>query len=154
MIRWTYVTPGPAAAQAQKRNVSTKYLYYNLPTSEIAVELFAVEIRTAQWQPMVLWYASALEMKVAVRSEDDGYALLVGEGWRVSLLQLEEDEPRDRAAISLAIEVEDLEMTVERLGLYLTSPAEPVAHSEEGFLQWTVADPDGNRIKLFQFVTR
>ena len=118
------------------------------------MELFAVEIRTAQWQPMVLWYASALEMKVAVRSEDDGYALLVGEGWRVSLLQLEEDEPRDRAAISLAIEVEEGEMTVERLGLYLTSPAEPVAHSEEGFLQWTVADPDGNRIKLFQFVTR
>ena len=154
MIRWTYVTPGPAAAQAQKRNVSTKYRSYHLPTSEIAVELFAIEIRTAQWQPMVLWYASALEMKVAVRSEEDGYALLVGEGWRISLLQLEEDEPRDRSAISLAIEVEDLETTVDRVRPYLTSPADPVAHSEEGFLQWSVADPDGNRVKLFQFITR
>lgn len=118
------------------------------------MELFAVEIRTAQWQPMVLWYAAALEMKVAVRSEDDGYALLTGQGWRVALLQLDADEARDRSAISLAIEVEDLEEAVGRVTPYLTEPADPVAHSDEGFLQWTIADPDGNRIKLFQFITR
>lgn len=116
------------------------------------MELFAVEIRTAQWQPMILWYLSALKLRTAVRSEEDGYALLVGGGWRLSLLQMSEEQARDRSAISLALEVEDLEAEQARIAPYLSGPPAELQYSEEGFLQWTIADPDGNRIKLFQFV--
>ena len=116
------------------------------------MELFAVEIRTSQWQPMILWYTSALNMKSAVRSDEDGYALLAGRGWRLSLLELQEDEPRDRSAISLAIEVDNLAAARERIEPFLMEPPRPIETSDEGFLQWTTTDPDGNRIKLFQFV--
>ncbi|QDU77126.1 Glyoxalase-like domain protein [Bremerella volcania] len=116
------------------------------------MELFAVEIRTAQWQPMILWYTAALNMKAAVRSAEEGYALLAGRGWRLSLLELQEDEPRDHSAISLALEVEDLAVARERIEPYLMEPSTPIEMSEEGFLQWGTTDPDGNRIKLFQFV--
>jgi len=116
------------------------------------MELFAVEIRTGQWQPMILWYTVVLELKVSIRSEVDGYALLIGKGWRVALLELLDDESRDRAAITLAIEVEDLAATQARVAAYLPEAADPPVHSEEGFLQWTIKDPDGNRVKLFQFV--
>ncbi|PQO30982.1 hypothetical protein DTL21_22585 [Bremerella cremea] len=115
------------------------------------MELFAVEIRTAQWETMLRWYTSALRMDSRLRSEEDGYALLTGEGWRLSLLQLQDDQPRDRSAISLAIEVEDLEMVRRHVAAYLTEPEAPIQKSDEGFIQWTIADPDGNRIKLFQF---
>ncbi|WDI40289.1 VOC family protein [Bremerella sp. P1] len=116
------------------------------------MELFAVEIRTAQWQPMILWYTSALNMKAAVRSVEEGYALLAGRGWRLSLLELQEDEPRDHSAFSLAIEVENLAAAREHIESYLMEPSAPIETSDEGFLQWTTTDPDGNRIKLFQFV--
>jgi len=116
------------------------------------MELFAVEIRTQQWQPMILWYTSALQLKSAVRSEEDGYALLAGRGWRLSLLALQEEEPRDRSAISLALEVDDLAAARQRMEPYLMELPSPIETSEEGFLQWTTTDPDGNRIKLFQFV--
>jgi len=117
------------------------------------MELFAIEIRTASWQPMILWYTTALKMKAAIRSETDGYALLVGEGnWRIALLQKIDDDPRDYAAISMAIEVEDLHATRERIVKYLNEPIEDISSSDEEFLQWTVQDPDGNRVKLFQFV--
>ena len=116
------------------------------------MELFAVEIRTAQWQPMILWYTSALNMKAAVRSAEDGYALLAGRGWRLSLLELQEEEPRDHSAISLALVVENLTAARERVENFLMEPSAPIETSEEGFLQWTTTDPDGNRIKLFQFV--
>jgi len=115
------------------------------------MELFAVEIRTANWEPMILWYTAALELKAAVRSENDGYALLVGKGWRVALLQKIDDDPRDFSAISLAIEVENLEATRTRILKYLRDPIDEITSSDEGFFQWTVQDPDGNRIKLFQF---
>ncbi|WP_233148152.1 hypothetical protein, partial [Rhodopirellula sp. MGV] len=95
---------------------------------------------------------TALKMDCRLRSEEDGYALLTREDWRISLLQLQDDQPRDRSAISLAIEVEDLELVQRYVREYLTEPAEPIEKSDEGFLQWTIADPDGNRIKLFQFV--
>lgn len=116
------------------------------------MELFAVEIRTAQWQPMILWYTAALNMKSAVRSEEEGYALLAGRGWRLSLLELQEDEPRDHSAISLALEVENIVAARERIEPFLMEPSEPIETSDEGFLQWSTTDPDGNKIKLFQFV--
>lgn len=116
------------------------------------MELFAIEIRTTQWQPMILWYTTALKLKSAVRSEEEGYALLAGRGWRLSLLQMLEEEVRDRSAISLALEVGDIEAARDHITTYLTEPAEAIETSDEGFRQWTIADPDGNRIKLFQFI--
>ena len=84
------------------------------------MELFAVEIRTAQWEPMLLWYTAALQMDSRLRSQEDGYALLTGDGWRISLLQLQDEEPRDRSASSLAIEVEDLPTVQHHVSKYLT----------------------------------
>ncbi|RCS46111.1 hypothetical protein DTL42_16645 [Bremerella cremea] len=116
------------------------------------MELFAIEIRTTQWQPMLQWYKSALQLDSRLRRDEDGYALLTGDGWRISLIQRQDDKPRDRSAISLAIEVEDLKSVQRHVQNFLTEPTGPIMKSDEGFLQWTITDPDGNRIKLFQFV--
>ncbi|MBI1249180.1 hypothetical protein GC197_15215 [bacterium] len=116
------------------------------------MELFAIEIRTAQWPEMLSWYVAALQLTSSVRSEEDGYALLVGKGWRISLLKRKENEVHAPGAISLAIEVDDLPAQYDRISLLLSEDPAPVEMSDERFLQWTIHDPDGNRIKLFQFV--
>ncbi|GAA4419706.1 VOC family protein [Bremerella cremea] len=117
------------------------------------MELFAIEIRTTQWQKLVEWYSAALGMKSSVRSDEDGYALLVGSGWRLAILARDEVDHRNHSTISLAIEVEDLGSAQDHIAPLLTETPAAIESSDEGFLQWTITDPDGNRIKLFQFVT-
>ncbi|MEW4451519.1 VOC family protein [Bremerella sp. JC817] len=117
------------------------------------MELFAIEIRTTQWRTMVQWYSAALGMKSSVRSDDDGYALLVGRGWRLAILARDDVDQRNHSTISLAIEVEDLASAQAHIVPLLSDTLAEIESSDEGFLQWAIADPDGNRIKLFQFVT-
>ena len=109
--------------------------------------LYCVELRTSHWEASVTWYREVLGLKVLVRVTDDGYALLDAGETRLALLKREHvGEPSAR--ISLAFEVQDLQPLISRL----TSSGCDFAMAKtdtEGLREVNVADPDGNRIRLF-----
>lgn len=114
--------------------------------------LYAVELRTPRWADAVAWYRDVLGLRVLVRSADEGYALLAAGDVRLAILA----RPAAAAASdrwSLAFEVADLEGARARLVAAHAAPAEPRTHAE-GYRELTVADPDGNRIRLFSWPTR
>ncbi|MFM8414813.1 MAG: VOC family protein [Planctomycetota bacterium] len=109
--------------------------------------LFAVEIRTTRWAELVAWYRDALGLEVLLRVIDDRYALLEAGSARLAILGRDDAVPESRRW-SLAFEVADLEATRDRLSAAGCAAPEPTANPE-GFREFVVADPDGNRIRLF-----
>ena len=111
--------------------------------------LYCVELRTDHWEASVRWYREVLGLKVLVRVTDDGYALLDAGETRIALLKREqvgEASPR----ISLAFEVSDLRMVTTRLAADGCDFAMAKTDAE-GLREINVADPDGNRIRLFSW---
>lgn len=112
--------------------------------------LFAVEIRSARWEALVAWYRDALGLEVLLRVIDDRYALLAAGAARLVILGRDEALPESRRW-SLAFEVADLEATRERLVARGPEPPVPTINPE-GFRELVVADPDGNRVRLFAWI--
>lgn len=113
--------------------------------------LFSVELRTARWEEMVDWYRRALGLRVLVRVVEDGYALFGAGDTRLAILH------RPAAALasgrwSLGFEIDDLEAARVRL-VAAGTPVGAVAAHPEGFREFTVTDPDGNRIRVFAWPT-
>jgi predicted enzyme related to lactoylglutathione lyase len=109
--------------------------------------LFAVELRSTRWEALVAWYRDALGLEVLLRVVDDRYALLAAGAARLAILGRDSAPPESRRW-SLAFEVEDLEAARERLVARGYEPPGPTANPE-GFREFVVADPDGNRVRLF-----
>jgi len=117
-----------------------------------ACELFAVEIRTDQWETMVHWYRNVLGLRVLVRVTDDSYALLSAGETRLAILGRSQiDAPSRR--ISLALEVHDLGAAIARLE-EADWPEPERQESEEGFVSLATQDPDENSIRLFAWPKR
>jgi len=115
--------------------------------------LFAVEIRSPRWEPLVAWYRDALGLEVLLRVIDDRYALLAAGSARLAILGRDEATPpgsrwSQSRRWSLAFEVTDLEAARARLLAAGCVAPKPTANPE-GFRELVVADPDGNRIRLF-----
>ena len=109
--------------------------------------LFAVEIRTMRWAELVAWYRDSVGLEVLLRVVDDRYALLAAGSARLAILGRDAVDPVSRRW-SLAFEVDDLEST--RRALAAAGVAAPaVTVNPEGFREFVIADPDGNRIRLF-----
>ena len=109
-------------------------------------ELFCVELRTTRWAELVEWYRSVLGLRVLVRVVDDGYALFEAGDTRLALLR--RATPGEASGRwSLGFEVADLNAVGRRLEAAGATVA-PTAHPE-GFRELVVADPDGNKIRLF-----
>jgi predicted enzyme related to lactoylglutathione lyase len=109
--------------------------------------LFAVELRSTQWEGLVAWYRDALGLEVLLRVVDDRYALLAAGAARLAILGRDAAPPESRRW-SLAFEVDELEAVRDRLVAAGQEPPVPTANPE-GFREFVVADPDGNRIRLF-----
>ena len=108
--------------------------------------LFCVELRTTRWAELVDWYRTTLGLRVLVRVVDEGYALLEAGSTRLAILGRPETAPAS-GRWSLGFEVADLEAAGRRLadaGIAAAAAAHP-----EGFRELVVADPDGNKIRLF-----
>lgn len=120
--------------------------------------LFAVELRSTRWEALVAWYRDALGLEVLLRVIDDRYALLAAGSARLAILGRDVAVPPDSrwsqsSRWSLAFEVADLEATRERLVATGCAASEP-ASNPEGFREFVVADPDGNRVRLFAWIQR
>lgn len=112
-------------------------------------QLFSVELRTARWGDLVAWYRDVLGLRVLVRVVDDAYALLEAGDTRLAILGRPEPGAASRRW-SLGFEVTDLDAAHDRLTAAGVAAAPPVAHAE-GFREMVVADPDGNRVRLFSW---
>ena len=111
--------------------------------------LFSVELRTARWAELVDWYRNVIGLRVLVRVVDDGYALLAAGDTRLAILSRPAAPPAS-GRWSLGFEVENLTAARERLAAAGVDVGNPAAHPE-GFRELVVADPDGNRIRLFEW---
>jgi predicted enzyme related to lactoylglutathione lyase len=119
------------------------------PAPEPPIALYSVELRTSRWGEMVAWYRSALGLRVLVRVVDEGYALIAAGSTRLALLAREETSgPSGRW--SLGFEVDDLDAALRRLAAAGTVAPSAQAHAE-GFREVIVGDPDGNRVRLFEW---
>jgi len=122
------------------------------PPSIEDVELYSLELRTAQWAALVTWYREALGLRSLFRVVDDGYALLSAGGARLAILASSQPGgPTERLA--LAFEVSDLDTAAARLAAAGTQ-LELRRCNAEGYDEITTADPDGNQIRLFAWPTR
>ena len=111
--------------------------------------LYSVELRTARWEEMVVWYREVLGLRVLVRVVDDGYALLEAGDTRLALLSRPSPgEPSPRW--SLGFEIVALDEVHARLVATGGDVAAPRLHPE-GFSELVTVDPDGNRIRLFSW---
>lgn len=113
--------------------------------------LFSVELRTARWAELVDWYRHVLGLRVLVRVVDDGYALLAAGDTRLAILSRPAAPPAS-GRWSLGFEVEDLAAARERLVRSGVDVGTPATHPE-GFRELIVADPDGNKIRLFAWAS-
>jgi catechol 2,3-dioxygenase-like lactoylglutathione lyase family enzyme len=109
--------------------------------------LFSVELRTARWAELVEWYRTVLGLRVLVRVVDDGYALLAAGDTRLAIIARPAAPPAS-GRWSLGFEVADLAAVAARLARAGVAHDPPAAHPE-GFRELVVADPDGNRIRVF-----
>lgn len=109
--------------------------------------LFSVELRTSRWAEMVEWYRAVLGLRVLLRVIDDEYALIEAGDTRLAILGRQ--SPGDASPRwSLGFEVGDLEAVRARLAASGTAIDMP-GRNPEGFREIVVADPDGNRLRLF-----
>ena len=120
--------------------------------------LFAVELRSTQWEALVAWYRDVLGLEVLLRVVDDRYALLAAGSARLAILGRDDAVPpgsrwSQSSRWSLVFELADLEATRERLMATGCAAPEPTANPE-GFREFVVADPDGNRVRLFAWIQR
>ena len=98
---------------------------------------------------MVEWYRGVLGLRVLLRVIDDEYALIEAGDTRLAILGRPspgEASPR----WSLGFEVGDLDALRARLAASGAAIDAPGKHSE-GFREIVVADPDGNRLRLFSW---
>jgi len=119
--------------------------------------LYSVELRTTDWLRLVEWYRDIVGLRVAVRMTKGQYALLVGGEGRLTILGRPEDlelgKPTPESRWSLGFEAQDLEATRTRLiNAGITCP--PANEHPEGYHELVIRDPDGNRVRFFEFPKR
>lgn len=112
--------------------------------------LFSMELRTNRWPLMVRWYSVVLGLPVLLRSEENQYALLAAGDTKLTLLG------RDKVDLasgrwSLAFEVGNLPQVLQQIIKAESRPSQPRV-DPEGYAEFTVKDPDGNRVRVFQWV--
>ena len=112
--------------------------------------LFSMELRTTRWPAMLRWYSTALGLPVLLQSEENRYALLEAGDSKLTLLGRDKvDLPSGR--FSLAFEVGNLPQVLRQLMNAESRPSQPRVDAE-GYAEFTVKDPDGNRVRVFQWV--
>lgn len=113
-------------------------------------KLFSVELRTTRWAALVEWYRDAIGLPLLLRSDESRYALLQAGDSKLTILG--RDRPADSSRRwSLAFEVMNLPVVLRRIVSMGSRPTEPRV-DVEGYAEFTVADPDGNRVRVFQWV--
>jgi len=118
-------------------------------TGDAVPHLYSVEIKTARWEEMVQWYRQVISLRVLIRVVDDGYAQLQAGGAHLALIRVAAAPPASER-ISLAFEVSSVDELAKRLSS-VSHPFEKRLRDNEGFWELITTDPDGNRLRFFEW---
>jgi catechol 2,3-dioxygenase-like lactoylglutathione lyase family enzyme len=106
------------------------------------MRLYFVELSVRDWHASVAWYRDVLRLRLIMSA--GSFALLDAGGGRIAL---KAGEPTP-GGVLLALEVDDLDGWVARLGAHVEGP---IKASEEGYRRARLHDPDGYEIALFEW---
>lgn len=121
------------------------------------MKLAIFERRARDWEALVNWYRDVLGLKVLVRVEADGYAMLEAGGVHLAIKQV-------GAAVNghtnghaegnnrLYFAVPDLEQELHRLESLGVPLVKPLKVTPEHYRRAVIADPEGQQICLFDWV--
>lgn len=115
-----------------------------------APNLFSIELRTTRWSLMLRWYGTVLGLPIVLQSDDKQYALLTAGDTQLTLLGRDKVDSAS-GRWSLSFEVANLPNVLRALMAAESRPTQPRVDSE-GYAEFTVKDPDGNRVRIFQWV--
>ena len=111
--------------------------------------LYCVELRTNRWAEAVEWYRTVLGLRVLVRVVDDGYALIEAGETRLALCPARSRETPRGGSVwpsrSITCSCKHCGSRLEERG----TPLVATQHHPEDLREINLADPDGNRIRLF-----
>lgn len=117
--------------------------------AESTPHLYSIEIKTARWEELVQWYRQVAALRVLIRVVDDGYAQL--EAGRAHLALIRSTTPAAASErVSLAFEVASVDQLAERLTA-AGQKFEKRQRDSEGFWELVTTDPDGNRLRFFEW---
>ncbi len=120
-----------------------------MPTEPSNPELFLVEIKVADWERAVRWYAEVLGLRPVLSDPANRFALLGAGTGRVGLKQ---GLPGSgRALVRLIFRVDDLDAEHERLRAQGVTVGDPSENTVEGYREIRLSDPEGTPITLFQW---
>lgn len=112
------------------------------------MKLFMVEPTVSDLSASIAWYTDAIESKLTLLDEANGFALLEGAAGRISLKR---GTPRP-GGVRLHFEVDDLDAELIRLKALGLRPSSDVKASGEGYRRALFHDPDGYEVALFEWV--
>ena len=117
-----------------------------------AVDLYAIELRTADWPRLVKWYREAIGLRVLLRVEEDHYALLAAGSTRIAIAEARREERAAEATSvdRLIFEPDDFDAAVARIE-QMTGEQPAVRREAEGFWQCATTDPDGRKVRLIRW---
>ena len=115
--------------------------------SRILPSLYMVELSVSDWSAALSWYATVLDVEPVLRDDTNCFALFQTGSGR---LALKAGLP-PAANVLLVLEVADLAVELVRLAGRNIVAENGVKASGEGYRRAMLADPDGNRVCLFQW---
>jgi len=113
-------------------------------------ELYAVRVFVADWERALRFYTGLLEMPLAFRSDELGWAELDTGGARLALERAADDEGRALVGrfVGVSLRVADIHALHERLSRRGVEFPGPPAKQPWGGVLAHLRDPDGNVLTL------
>jgi catechol 2,3-dioxygenase-like lactoylglutathione lyase family enzyme len=116
------------------------------------MKLAIVELRVRDWPAAVTWFREVLGLKVLLRVEADGFALLQTQTAHLALKRSDaEPLPASEARPLLQFEVDNVEAELARLTAQGVTVLKPLQVSGEGYRRAVVAGPEGQGVGLFDW---
>ena len=112
------------------------------------MDLYLVELPTADWEASVAWYRDRLGLPVVLTDSANKYALFAAGPARIAL---KERAGKTSGAV-VTLHVDGLDSELARLAERGITPVRPVQVSPEGYRAARLHDPDANALDLFEWV--
>ena len=113
-----------------------------------SLDLFMTEVRVFDWEGTVRWYVETLGLRLLLRDEPNGFALLGGGHGRLALRRgVGRCEAINHAR--LVFRVADVDAERARLLTAGVAVSEPVENDRESYREVRLSDPEGTWITLF-----